>query len=193
MIENIKNYALENHVPIIKDEGLWFLLNTIKENKAKKILELGTAIGYSSIEMAKLDKDIRIDTIERDAKMYEEAISNIKKEGMGEQIKPYFMDIDDFYTDEIYDLIFVDAAKGHYHQYLEQFYDNLKVGGIFFFDNMIFHDMIYNIEGIKNRNTRQLVKKIVKFRQIVQEDSRFDIIFKDDIGDGILILVKKEF
>ena len=61
---SIKTYALNNHVPIIKDEGLDLLLATIKENKAKAILELGTAIGYSAINMAKLGNDILIDTIE---------------------------------------------------------------------------------------------------------------------------------
>lgn len=191
-MSEIKDYASENHVPIIKDGGLMALLKTVNDYQAKNILELGTAIGYSAMNMASLDKDIHIDTIERDEKMYQEAIKNIKNAKLDNQINSLFMDIKDYKTDKIYDLIFVDAAKGQYHNYLNQFYDNLKTGGIYFFDNMVFHDMIYHIDEIKNRNTRQLVKKIVKFRQTVQDDKRFDIIMQDDIGDGIWILIKKE-
>lgn len=191
MIEEIKKKALEEKVPIIKDEGLFFLLEQVKVNNAKEILELGTAVGYSSIQMAKLSKDIHIDTIERNKDMYEKAIKNIKDEGLDNQIDVHFKEIKDFKTTTMYDLIFVDAAKSKYGDYLEQFIDNLKDDGVMVFDNMIFHSMIYDVESIKNRNTRSLVKKIVKFREKVHNDSRFDIIFNDLIGDGILLLRKK--
>jgi len=192
MIEEIKKKALKEKVPIIKDEGLFFLLEQIKKNNSKDILELGTAVGYSSIQMAKLNKDIHIDTIERNKDMYDEAIKNIKDEGLDNQITVYFKEIADFKTDKKYDLIFVDAAKSKYGDYLEQFIDNLKDDGIMVFDNMVFHGMIYDIDSIKNRNTRSLVKKIVKFRDLVHNDSRFDIIFNDLVGDGILLLKRKK-
>lgn len=191
-MSDLKTYAKENHVPIIKDAGLAYLLATIQKYQAYQILELGTAIGYSAIQMAKLDPRIMIDTLERDPKMYHKAVGNIKDAQLSSQINAVLVDIKDYQTDKEYDLIFVDAAKGQYHNYLEQFYSNLKTGGLFVFDNLVFHDMIYNVEAIKNRNTRQLVKKIIKFRQNVQEDKRFDIILKDNIGDGVWILVKKE-
>lgn len=192
MIEEIKKKALQEKVPIIKDEGLFFLLEQIKNNEAKDILELGTAVGYSSIQMAKLNKDIHIDTIERNKDMYDQAIKNIKDEGLENQIDVHFGEIAEFKTDKKYDLIFVDAAKSKYGDYLEQFIGNLKDDGVMVFDNMIFHGMIYDVENIKNRNTRSLVKKIVKFRDLVHKDKRFDIIFNDLVGDGILLLRKKK-
>ena len=64
MIDEIKTKAIKEGVPIIRDEGLAFLLNYISEHHCKQILELGTAVGYSAISMAKLSKDIHIDTIE---------------------------------------------------------------------------------------------------------------------------------
>ena len=93
-IENIKEKALKEGVPIIKDEGLAFLLNLIRERNCKDILELGTAVGYSAIHMAKLDKDIRIDTIEKVKEMYEQAVANIKKEGLEKQIAVHFCPIE---------------------------------------------------------------------------------------------------
>ena len=77
MIEEIKDKALKEGVPIIKDEGLAFLLNFIKEKHSKNILELGTAVGYSSMEMAKLDSEIHIDTIEKKDDMYEQAMKEL--------------------------------------------------------------------------------------------------------------------
>ena len=67
---DIKTYAKENHVPIMMDEGLAFLLDYVKTNNVKSILELGTAIGYSAMNMAKIAEDIHIDTIEINEVMY---------------------------------------------------------------------------------------------------------------------------
>lgn len=192
MIEDIKEKALRDDVPIIKDGGLVFLLDLIKEKHFKNILELGTAVGYSSINMAKLDKDIHIDTIEKNEEMYKQAIVNIKNEGLDKQIEVHFMPIEEYKTDKKFDLIFVDAAKAQYGKYLEMFIDNLDEDGIVLFDNMVFHNMIYDLDSIKSKNTRSLVKKIVNFRETIAKDSRFDIIFYDKVGDGLLVLSRRK-
>ena len=191
MIEEVKSKALKEGVPIIKDEGLAFLLDFVKENKFKVILELGTAVGYSAMQMAKLDKDIHIDTIERVQDMYDQAISNIKEANLDKQIKVHFMSIEEYSTDKMYDFIFVDAAKAQYGKYMEKFLPNLKPDGKMLFDNMIFHGLIYKPDEIESKNLRNLVKKIIKFRESIQNDERFDIIVRDDIGDGIFILSRR--
>ncbi|MDY3092672.1 MAG: O-methyltransferase [Erysipelotrichaceae bacterium] len=191
-MSDLKQFAKDNHVPIIQDGGLDFLLKTIKKINAKDILELGSAIGYSAISMARLSDDIHIDTIERDQKMYEEAFKNVKDAALNDQITLNFMDIRDYVPSKKYDLIFVDAAKGQYYNYLNQFIDYLKEDGVMFFDNMVFHGLTKDPDAIKNRNTRSLVKKINKFKELVKEDSRFDIILYEDIGDGILILTRRK-
>ena len=191
-MSDLKQFAKDNHVPIIQDGGLDFLLKTIKKINAKDILELGSAIGYSAISMARLSDDIHIDTIERDQKMYEEALKNVKDAALDNQITLNFMDIRDYVPSKKYDLIFVDAAKGQYYNYLNQFIDYLKEDGVMFFDNMVFHGLTKDPDAIKNRNTRSMVKNINKFKEIVKEDSRFDIILYEDIGDGILILTRRK-
>lgn len=191
-MSDLKQFAKDNHVPIIQDGGLDFLLKTIKKINAKDILELGSAIGYSAISMARLSDGIHIDTIERDQKMYEEALKNVKDAALNDQITLNFMDIRDYVPSKKYDLIFVDAAKGQYYNYLNQFIDYLKEDGVMFFDNMVFHGLTKDPDAIKNRNTRSLVKKINKFKELVKEDSRFDIILYEDIGDGILILTRRK-
>ena len=192
MIEEIKHKALEEGVPIIKDEGLDFLLNFIKEKGYKDILELGTAVGYSAMEMAAINKNIHIDTIEKNEDMYKQAIVNIENSEYKDQINAYFMPIEEFKTSKKYDFIFVDAAKAQYGKYMEQFLPNLKEDGYMLFDNMIFHGLIYQVENIESKNLRNLVKKIIKFSEMVHNDDRFDIMEFDNIGDGILLLTRRK-
>ena len=192
MIDEIKTKALEEGVPIIRDEGLAFLLNYIEEHGCRQILELGTAVAYSAIQMASLSKDIHIDTIEKDEKMYEQALVNIKESGLAEQIDVFFMPIEEFSSDRKYDLIFVDAAKAQYGKYTEQFLDNLSEDGAMIYDNMVFHGLVYDIENISSRSLKNLVKKIVKFSEMVHNDERFDIMEFDNIGDGILVLTRRK-
>ncbi len=192
MISDIKEAALRDDVPIIQDGGLLFLLDLIRKNGYKEILELGTAVAYSAINMALLGKDIHIDTIEKNDRMYEQALANIREQGLSDRITVYHIPIEEFTTDKMYDLIFVDAAKAQYGKYLEQFIGNLKDDGKMVFDNMIFHGLIYEIDRISSRNLRNLVKKIVLFRENMQKDKRFDIIMFDNIGDGILLLSRRK-
>ena len=192
MIEEVKNKALKEGVPIIKDEGLAFLLNFMKEHNSKDILELGTAVGYSAIHMARLNKDIHIDTIEKKEDMYNQAVINVKEADLDSQITCYFMPIEEYKTDKMYDLIFVDAAKAQYGKYMEMFLPNLKENGFMVFDNMVFHGLIYKVDEIESKNLRNLVKKIIKFREIVHNDKRFDIIEYDNIGDGIFVLSRRK-
>ena len=110
-ITNLEIYAKENNVPIIQKEGLNFLIEYIKQNNVKTILEIGTAIGYSSINMALVSDDIQITTIERNEKMYKQAIENIKDFNLENRINVIYGDALDTVVQGKYDLIFIDAAK----------------------------------------------------------------------------------
>lgn len=191
MQNDLKEYAKQNAVPIIQDEGLKFLLNCIQTHKCKKILELGTAIAYSSIAMARLNPEISIITLERNPLMYQQALNNIKQAELEKQIKAIQVDIPSYQTNEEFDLIFVDAGKGHYLDYLNQFIKNLKKDGIMVFDNLNFHGMVYNVDEIKNRNTRSLVKKINRFYETVRNDENYDIQLYREVGDGMLVLKRR--
>ena len=187
---DIKQYAHENHVPIMLDDGLDFLLKYIQEHDIKTILEIGTAIGYSSMQMAKLNNDIRIDTLEINPKMYELALQNIKDAKMDQQITCHLIDALDFNSDKQYDLIFVDGAKGKYRRYLEHFLPNSK---LFIFDNLEFHGIVDNPELTNNRNTKSLVKKIRIFRDEILKDPNFSCEYHKDIGDGVLVLKVNQY
>ena len=112
----MREYAFENGVPIIKDEGMAFLKNIIAVKNPKNILEVGTAIGYSALEMAKV-RGAHVYTIERDPKMYEEALKNVNNSSYKDNVTIIFKDALEAFDDVKnikFDMIFIDAAKAQY-------------------------------------------------------------------------------
>ena len=190
MVEQIKNSALKNNIPIIQDEGLEFISNYIKENNVKTILEIGSAVGYSAIKMALIDKEIRVTTIERDSSRYKEAVQNINSTNLKNQITIYNIDAFDYIDNNKYDLIFIDAAKAQYIKFFEKFKNNLDDNGVIISDNLKFHGLVEHPENTKNKNTRQLVEKIKKYIEFLKENKEFKTTFYN-VGDGIAISEKE--
>ena len=120
-IRKMEKYADEKGIPIMEKEGINFLVEFVKLNKIKNILEIGSAIGYSAINMALASNDVMVTTIERDKDRYIEAVKNIKKVGLDDRITLILADALEFKTDEVYDLIFIDAAKSQYIKFFEKF------------------------------------------------------------------------
>lgn len=190
-IKNIKKYALDNNVPIMNDEGIDFLTNFIVENKINKVLEIGSAIGYSSIMMALTNPNLKITTIERDEHRYLEAVKNIKKLQLEKQIKIIFNDANDVdILDDDYDLLFIDAAKGQNIKFFEKFTKNIKKGGYIITDNIYFHGLVDHPEDIESRNLRQLVRKIKDYITFLENNDDYDTEILR-LGDGISISYKK--
>lgn len=190
MLEELEIYAKNNKIPIMEKEGILFLKEYIKKNDIKTILELGTAIGYSAIQMALLDKNIKIITIERDEKRYKEAIKNIQNFHLEKQITCYFMDIFDFETNDFFDLIFIDAAKSQSIKFFEKFKKNLNKNGTILTDNIYFHGYTLQKERIESKNLRQMVHKIRQYIDFLNNNKEFKTEFLE-IGDGIAVTTKK--
>ena len=185
MIETIEDYAKKNNIPIMLPDGILFLTNYIKENNVKNVLEIGTAIGYSSIRMALVDKSIHVTTIERDEERYKEALKNIKLFNLENQIDVILDDAFNVELSDKYDLIFIDAAKSQSIKFFEKFKLNLSDNGTIVTDNINFHGLTKE-KVIKNRNTRQLVRKIREYVEFLENNQEFTTYFVED-GDGISI------
>lgn len=187
ILEQLEEYAKLNNVPIMQKDGIEFLTNYIKENNILNILEIGTAIGYSSIKMALVDEKIKITTIERDEKRYKEAIKNIKETNLIDRIDVIFSDAFDVELDKKYDLIFIDAAKSQYIKFFEKFSKNLCDNGVIVSDNLNFHGLTHtNLSDIKSRNVRGIVRKLNNYIEFLKENTNFKTDFYE-IGDGIAI------
>lgn len=190
-IESIKAYALENQVPIIKDAGLAFLLEQIKQFNVSSILEIGTAIGYSAIMMAQTGSNVV--TIERDPKMYEEAQKNINSLNLTDKIKVIHADAlmaFDQVKDNQFDLLFIDAAKAQYQKFFDIYTPLVKKGGIVVCDNLEFHGLVANPDlSNYSRSLRALVRKLRNFRESLANNEAFQTKFYS-IGDGMSVSIK---
>ena len=191
LIKAMKDYAEENNVPIMSDEGISFLTDYCVKNNIKKILEIGTAIAYSSIMMAYTGNDVEVTTIERDEKRYLEAIKNVKKAELEDRINLIYNDALEVKLDGTYDLVFIDAAKAQNIKFFEKFKENLIPGGVIITDNMKFHGLVdKKEEEIESRNLRQLVRKIKEYKKFLDTNEEFETTFKE-IGDGLAISIDK--
>ena len=189
--DELRKYAEENNVPIMMDDGIAFLVSFVRDNPIKDILELGTAIGYSSMQMASIREDIHVDTLEIDPNMAAQARINIAEAGLSERITVHETDAMVYETGRMYDLIFVDAAKAQYGRYMAHFEKNLKVGGCVGFDNLNFHGMVDDHSLTHNRNTLGMVKKLGAFRDALLENDDYEVTFFRETGDGVAIAKKK--
>ena len=188
-IEEIEKYAEENKVPIMQKDGIDFLTNYIKENNIKRILEIGSAIGYSAIKMALVNDDIQVTTIERDIDRYNIAVKNINEFNLSDRINIINVDALNVELNDKYDLIFIDAAKSQYIKFFEKFEKNLNINGVIISDNLSFHGLVEDESKTNNRNTKQLVRKIRKYIDYLKENNNYKTTFYE-LGDGVAISIK---
>lgn len=185
-IDNIKLYAAKNSIPIMRDGGIEFICNYIKEHNIKNILEIGTAIGFSAIEFAQIAPDIHVTTIELDIDRHIKALQNFHDNGLDSQIKAINADALQLELDDTFDMIFIDAAKGQYINFFEKYKKNLAPNGVFISDNLSFHGMVDDLTLTHNYSTIKLVKKIRKYIDFLKINKEFETTFFE-IGDGVSI------
>ena len=190
MIRHIKEYAKENNIPIMVDDGIDFLTTLVLKKKATNILEIGTAIGYSAIMMALVNPKVRVTSIERDEVRYLEALKNIKAFELEDRITLIYNDAFHVKLDDKYDLIFIDAAKGQYIKFFEKFKYFLNDGGVIITDNLKFHGHVGKSKEIESKNLRGLVEKIEDYIEFLKNNQEFETNFYD-VGDGLSVSVKK--
>ena len=187
----IKNYAMQNEVPIMQDEGSDFICEYIKSHGVKSVLEIGTAIGYSAIKFAQLSDDIRVTTIELDDERYKAAVKNVEEKGLSERISLIHGDALTAEIEGEFDLIFIDAAKAQYTKFFEKYKENLSENGVIISDNLSFHGMVEDLSLTHNYSTKKLVKKIRKYIDFLKTNEEFETEFFKK-GDGISVSRKKK-
>lgn len=189
------DYANKNNVPIIKEDGLSFLELILEFVKPKKILEIGTAIGFSAIRMHQVANSY-ITTIERNEEMYKLALSNIEKANFASYINVIFKDAlecEELLKGEKFDLIFIDAAKAQYIKFFEMYSPLLNDNGVIVSDNMEFHGLVDCEEEVYNkqsRSVRGLIRKLRDYRVFLDSNPDFQTRLYD-IGDGMAVSIRK--
>lgn len=190
-LKTMEEYAKENNVPIMLEEGINFLTTFLIKHQTRTVLEVGTAIGYSAIKMALANPFVKITSIERDHERYLEALKNVKKFNLEDRITLIYKDAAEVELEDIYDLIFIDAAKGKNMAFFKKFSKNLSSNGFIITDNINFHGYVNKEETeIKSRNLRGLVRKIKDYINFLKENEEYNTEFYE-VGDGIAVSSKK--
>lgn len=192
ILKEMEIYALSNSVPIIQKEVGNFLELMIAMKKPKKILELGTAIGYSSILMsASSNKESKITTIERNADMVRIARENIEKYDFNENIEVVEGDCLEVLEklEGQFDLIFMDAGKGHYNHFLPHCLRLLSPDGIIVADNVLFKGMVASRELLIRRKIT-IVKRMKSYLEIISNNPEL-VTSVIPMGDGIAVTARR--
>ena len=193
-IENLRDDAESNQVPIVDKLTLDLLKQLIRMNNAKEILEIGTAIGYSSMQFASISDGIKVTTIERNENMIMNAKVHFQEFNYQHQIRLIEADALEAYdqvNDREYDMIFIDAAKAQSRKFFELYTPLLKKGGLVVTDNVLYHGFVSNIDIVRSRNVKQMVKKVQQYNQWLMKQSHFTTNFIN-MDDGIAISIKGE-
>ena len=191
MLDNIKKKALEDHIPIIMDDTLNVIEKYLIELKPKKILEIGTAVGYSAICFSKfLAEDGCIDTIERDEERIKEAKINIKNMNLENKIHIYEGDAVEILPtlQEKYDVVFIDAAKGKYPFFLKESLRMLNRDGIIFADNILYKG--YVMSDYNKHKQRTAVRNLREYiaETMANPELETEIL---EVGDGLAVSRRK--
>jgi len=184
--EIMKEKALENHIPIIMDDTLEKIKEILKKEKPKRILEIGTAVGYSATCFARYAETCIIDTIELDEERAKEAIENIKKVGVDERINVIIGNAVEILPtlNFEYDIIFIDAAKSKYSIFLEQGIRLVKNGGIILADNVLYKG--YVMSDYNKHKQRTAVRHLREYIKEVTENPNLESEILES-GDGLAI------
>ncbi len=186
-LDKIKEKALEDHIPIIMDDTLSVIEKYLKNKKPKRILEIGTAVGYSAMCFSDfLDEDGIIDTIERDEERVKEAKINIEKVGVKEKINIYEGDAVEILPtlNEKYDAVFIDAAKGKYPFFLKEALRMIKEDGVIFADNILYKG--YVMSDYNKHKQRTAVRNLREYIKEVSENPNLETEILE-VGDGLAI------
>ena len=193
IIQDIKNESLDENVPIITDEVLNYMIFTARNIKARNILEIGTATGYSGLFLAQIANENSgfLTTMEIDEIRHGKAVENFKKLGLFEKNKMIFGDaleqIPKLDKNVKYDFIFIDASKGQYLKFFEMSYELLNENGIIFIDNLMFRGLVAADKEEIPKRYKTIVKRLKEFIEKLNEEYNFVLL---PFGDGVGIVKK---
>lgn len=194
IINDIRQYANENVVPIMQEKTAHFLHDKLIENQPKKVLEIGTAIGYSGILILSTLENAELNTVELSEERFNLALKNFENLGLHSRVKASCDDAINHIknlenNDEKFDFIFLDGPKGQQFKYLPILKKLLNKGGILFVDDVYYHKNFIDENGFISHKHRSMVNNLIKFIDLIDADEDFTKeYFK--IDEGILIATK---
>ena len=191
ILKELEEKALKEYIPIISPEVAQLIRLLTEMTSTGKILEIGSAIGYSSILFAGFSENMKVTTIEMDEERAAQAEENISRAGLDGKItllRGNALEVMDELTDR-FDLVFVDAAKGQYNNFLPKCLKLLKTGGILVSDNILYRGTVAET-GFIPRKHRTIIVNMKEYLKKISEDEKLTTSIIP-IGDGVAVSLKK--
>ena len=193
VLKDMYDYALQNEVPIIRRESRDFLITLLVSLKPKRILEIGTAIGYSAIVMAQAASETVIDTCELDAVRIAEARQFIDKAGLKSRINVFEGDAISTLKSlkgNLYDFVFIDAAKAQYQNYLDCVLEMAQRGTVIVSDNILADGDVLESHFLVEKRDRTIHDRMRAYLYSIKNDSRLETAILS-VADGMAVSVVK--
>lgn len=192
--KNLEIFAEENRVPIIDKIGISYLVQLLKIKKAKNVLEIGTAIAYSSMQIAE-KVGCTVTTIERDDNMFKLATENVNKRNLENKITLIHNDAlilhEDVVKNAPYDVVFIDGAKSQSKKFFELYEPYFAEDVLIITDNVLFKGMVADPSIIQHsRDLKQLSRKINNYNEWIMSHENYETTILP-FGDGIAITIRK--
>lgn len=183
--------ALCRGIPVADDETLNFLLLTLEMTGPQRILEIGTAVGLSSVAMLLACPDAKLTTVELEEERYVEAKENFARFGVSDRVTAHLGDAGEILAmmDGEFDFVFLDGPKAQYEKYLFDLKRLMKKGGVLFADDVLLYGWVSGEEPTPHKR-RSIVDKIRSYLQTVTEDEEF-VTSVLNVGDGVALSVYK--
>ncbi len=186
-LEDVLAYARSKFIPVMLDDTKQLLLDTLAPMHVERILEIGTAIGYSGTIMLQCQPNAQLNTIEYNANFAAEAKVNFEHFGVANRVNIFFGDAKDIVPSLTgkYQFIFMDGPKGQYEYFLPYVLDVLDTGGVLMCDNVLYHGLVNNQPEAGHKHVT-IARNMASFLAKLMSDKSLDTqLF--DVGDGVTI------
>lgn len=186
-LDKMLSFARENYIPVMLDDTKKLLQQLTTENQPKKILEIGTAIGYSGIVMLTSSPEAQLNTIEMDEKSAKMARQNFIQAGVYDRVNLFVGDAKEIVTQLTgkYDFIFLDGPKGQYDCFLPYLIDVLEVGGLLVCDNVLYKGLVEHVPEHRHKHIT-IARNLNRFLDDLNNDNRLTTRLHRT-GDGVTV------
>lgn len=191
-LDELKKYARERYIPVMLDDTKQLLFDEVRQRLPRRILEIGTAIGYSGIVMLSASPEATLNTVELSEISAALARENFRERGMLDRVNIFIGDAREIVPQLTgsYDFIFMDGPKGQYETFFPYLTELLTVGGALVCDNVLYKGLVEHVPDDKRHKHITVARNMRAFLQDITADPRFDTVLHR-VGDGVTVSTKK--
>lgn len=190
-LDPVREIAAREETPVVSDTGAQLLRQLVLMTKPKRILEIGTAVGYSGLIML-LSSDAVLYTVDFDADALEIARKNFEKYGMTDRVRIYEGDASDIVPmiEGEFDFIFLDGPKGRYYEFLPYIKKMMKPRSVLLADNVLYSGRMSG-EDVVPKSKRTIADRLAIYINTITGDGDF-ITSILPVGDGMSLSIKRQ-